>query len=326
MTLENFIKPITNTQKSWLFILTIVAISLGFMFKFSEVKAQDISINASFDCSANSVMRCGAGSVSSITDKYNKGDGHNSAMSIQDIYSYYGITSSDIASMSSPSTKIEAGWVGINGHVYDSANKLVATNAITGGRENIAGSTRADVDGTVFYVRPPSVSFQKDYLSAYVVMDRNNQFKFAILASCGNAVKATPVAKPAPVVTPTTTPTPTPIPPTTPTPVTNNTAQTVNQTVNNTCSGNVSDSTQSGNCNTINNTSVIQQTQNNVTPTPPPTTPVPATTTTVETVAPTKLVNTGPGTDMAYLFVGGTIIGVFSYRRILRHRLDNQQT
>jgi outer membrane biosynthesis protein TonB len=69
----------------------------------------------------------------------------------------------------------------------------------------------------VFYQRPPSVSFQMDALPAFVSM-KDGRFQFAILASCGNAVMATPrvvASKPrpaAPAVQPTPAPSPTPPP------------------------------------------------------------------------------------------------------------------
>lgn len=133
---------------------------------------------------------------------------------------------------------------------------MVATGALTGGRQDISGSTREDVGGTVFFVRPPSVSFASSPLSAFVVMV-NGQFKFAIIASCGNAVKATPVApapKPAPKPAPTPAPKPTPTPPPPAKPVSVCSGNTTNTASNSVAS-------QSGNCstNTTTNTTVVQQ-------------------------------------------------------------------
>jgi hypothetical protein len=119
------------------------------------------------------------------------------------------------------------GTVKVNGQV-------VATDAITAGRQNISGSTKVTTNGTTFYRRPPSVSFVSSPLSAYVVM-KNGVFQFAILASCGNPVSAhpklptpthkptpTPTRKPTPTYKPLPTPThkpyPTPTPICTPTP------------------------------------------------------------------------------------------------------------
>jgi uncharacterized repeat protein (TIGR01451 family) len=142
---------------------------------------------STYNCDANSVLWCGAPSVSSLQSKYKSGDGHNSAASIQHIYSWYGIGSSDISSMGTYEVK---GSVSKSGNVY-AGSTLVATNALTGGREYISGSTKHTVNGTTFYSRKPSVSFLDGSLSAMVYM-KNGVFQFAILNSCGNPVTGAP--------------------------------------------------------------------------------------------------------------------------------------
>jgi hypothetical protein len=167
--------------------------SLWLLFGFRlSAHAQDITISSPRNCDANAVIWCGVGSTEDLISKYNSGDSHNSAKSIQDIYSYYGITSSDINNLSSSSEVVESGRVDIDGKVYGDKGKLLATDALTGGRQDIAGSTKEDENGTIFYARPPKVSFLDRSLPAIVVL-KNNQFAYAILAACGNAVEATPV-------------------------------------------------------------------------------------------------------------------------------------
>jgi hypothetical protein len=358
MTLEHLITPVRSIKKSWLFVLALVAISGLFTLKFSEVKAQDISINSAQNCDANAVMWCGASSVSQLINRYNDGDGYNSAASIQHIYSFFGISSSQINSMRSSSVDVEAGWVGKNNHVYNNHNDLIATGAITGGRSRISGSMREKVDGTVFFVRPPSVSFQDNFLSAYVVLV-NNRFAFAILSSCGNAVMATPVAQsqPKPMPTPSsTTPTPTTTTPAT-TPVQTPPAQpSTSISANSNCSnsaivnGSSNNSTipQGGNCNTtvqqiqqttnktINNTetpaqpssTTPQTTPTTTTPTPvassstpmqPSTTPVVMTTS-----APTTLVDTGPGNLIAIFATVSAIAAITHHLFISRVKAKQQ--
>lgn len=227
-----------SLKRSWLFYLVIGLTLILFGLKLSLVHAQDISISSPRNCDDNAVIWCGAGSTDSLISKYNNGDGHNTVDSIHDILSSFGISSSDINSMSSASTDVEAGTVSKSGNVFDGSDKLVATDALTGGRQDISGSTKEVSGGTTFFVRPPSISFVSSPLAAFVVM-QDGRFAFAILVSCGNPVKATPVA-PAP------TPKPKPMA-STPTPTTQATPTTsVNQ-----CS-NVSNDTisQSGNCNT----------------------------------------------------------------------------
>ena len=159
------------------------------------------------NCDANAVIWCGATSVGSLQNSYWHGDGHNSAASIEHIYAWFGITGSEVNGMSAT---VVNGTVTKSGQVLV-GNQVVATGAITGGRQNIAGSTKESWGGTTFFVRKPSVSFLDNSLSAFVVM-KNGQFQFAVIKACGNAVKATAVVKPTPTPTPVPTPTPTVVP------------------------------------------------------------------------------------------------------------------
>lgn len=160
---------------------------------------------AGFDCDANAVEYCGAAanassttaSQANIINKYKTGDGKNTAASIQHIYNYFGISTAEVGSLGITGklgTVTKAGDVVLNG-------KVVANNAITAGRQDIAGSTKVVSAGTTFFVRKPSVSFNSNSLSAYVVVDKDGVFQYAIIASCANPVKATPTVKP-PVKTP----------------------------------------------------------------------------------------------------------------------------
>lgn len=162
------------------------------------------------NCDSNAVIWCGVTDVSMLQNRYAKGDGHNSAVSIQHIYAWFGISGSAISAMSSDTVN---GSVTKSGNVFV-GNRLVATNALTGGRQNIPGSTQESWGGTNFWIRKPSVSFLDNSLSAFVVI-KNGQFQFAVIKSCGNAVKAAPVKRP----TPTTTPPPIPTMTVTPVPM-----------------------------------------------------------------------------------------------------------
>lgn len=152
------------------------------------------------DCDANAVIYCGATSISSLQTKYNQSVSNAtvkySAASIHNIYSYskFGISSTDVADLSHEpaGTKVVVGSVTKSGDVFVPGNSIpVATGAISAGRQNIAGSTQVTNNGTTFYVRPTSVSFVSNSLSAFVVM-KNGVFQFAIIESCGNPVHATP--------------------------------------------------------------------------------------------------------------------------------------
>jgi PKD repeat protein len=205
-------------------------------------------------CNGDSVISGGVTSASDLINKYNKGDGCNSASSIAHFYSYFGISSTDIQSIN---TTEQMGNVTSSGDVY--LNKqLVATNAITAGRENSStscgGSTK--ISGG-FYTRPPCASFLSSPLSALVVM-KNGVFQFAILTSCGNPVKATPkTTTSVGVMTPTPTPKPTPAPaPPAPTPTKTIETGECNGNTTNSNSGGVA--SQGGNCSI--NTTIVKTT------------------------------------------------------------------
>lgn len=169
------------------------AIAAGFVITIASIAAVATLGGASAapvstpNCDANSIVWCGASSVSKLQTAYSKGDGHNSATAIKNVYSSFGIDASEVSAMSTTSV---AGYVTKSGDVY-AGSTLVATGAVTAGRQNISGSTKVTYGGTTFYTRKPSVSFRNDQLSAMVSM-KNGVFQFAILNSCGNPVKATP--------------------------------------------------------------------------------------------------------------------------------------
>lgn len=188
------------------FILAISSIAAA-----ATITAASASPVSTPDCDNNAVVVCGATNVSQLQQKYNNKNGvtsgniKESQSTIHNIYNYskFAISSSDISSMSSQAV---SGYVTKSGDVY-AGGKLVATGALTAGRQNISGSTKVTGNGTTFYTRKPSVSFQNDELSAMVDM-KNGVFQFAILNSCGNPVAATPKTTPKPTPTPTPTPTP----------------------------------------------------------------------------------------------------------------------
>jgi hypothetical protein len=169
--------------------------------------ATALTVGSARDCDSNTVIECGALTPNELKQKYNNNAG------VSGIFSHFGISSQDINNVST-TTAVE-GKVTEGGRVVVD-NKTVATDAITAGRQNMPGSKAITRGSITFYERPPSVSFASSSLPAFVVM-KDGQFDFAIIASCGNPVKATPVKPPAkkPVTPPpaATAPTPTPTPP-----------------------------------------------------------------------------------------------------------------
>ncbi len=161
------------------FISASTAVVAAF-FLFASGPA--LSAQASGDCDNNAIIRCGVSSLTDLKQKYRE----NQAGNVQAIFQHFGISSE--AAMDG----MVAGRVTKSNEVYV-GNELVATNAVTAGRQNMPGSTPI-LNGAA-YQRPPSVSFRSSSLPALVKME-NGQFKSAVIMSCGNPVKATP--KPVP--------------------------------------------------------------------------------------------------------------------------------
>jgi hypothetical protein len=182
-------------------ILSILFLAVAFGYK-------TIDKAAAAECDANNVIMCGASTSAALQN------GTDQAGTLQ-IFSAFGITSEDISNISSTSvngvvTSNNMVWIrresgqcpetdmsSLNSQARQAIENnstmcLVGTNAVTAGRQNIAGSRAMSSDGVKFFERPPSVSFVQGSLSAFVVMN-NGRFSFAILKACGNPVMATPV-------------------------------------------------------------------------------------------------------------------------------------
>jgi hypothetical protein len=251
-----------------LLILSGLSLNYGLSHALTSPVANpaNLSISTPTNCDNNAVLYCGATSLDTLINKYTNGDNVNSAASIQHIYKYFNISASDIKDMEDASSNetVQVGTVSKNGDVYDSSGKVIATSALTAGRIGTPSEAES-YGGTTFYVRAPSVSFLSNTLSAYVVTV-NNKFSFAILASCGNPVTATPVAAPAPKPAPAPAPTPKPVTPTpapTPAPTQNTVSYCNGNTVNEDVAGVAS---QGGNCSQ--NTTIVQEETEQSAPTP----------------------------------------------------------
>lgn len=143
-------------------------------------------------CIGDYVVPGGVSSVAGVKSAY-------SHPRVAHVYKYFGISRQDINGMAGHSV---SGAVTKSGNVIV-GGKVVATHAISAGCGFIAGSTKVNDGYMTFYTRPTSVSFAKSSLPAMVVM-KDHKFSYAILKSCGNPVKATPV-KPRSVITKTVT-------------------------------------------------------------------------------------------------------------------------
>lgn len=115
------------------------------------------------DCDTNAVIQCGALSTGELQQKL-------SQQGAAEIFRYFGISRRDIMRLDSNAV---LGYVTRAGNVVVDG-ETVARNAMTAGRQNMAGSTPVSSQGVQFYTRPPSVSFNSNRLEAFVVMSNNN--------------------------------------------------------------------------------------------------------------------------------------------------------
>lgn len=154
---------------------------------FSAMSLSFMPVQAAIprDKDSNAIMYGGAETRTELTAN-TKGD-------IVNIYNHYGINKSDLGSL-------------IEGVVYKdgritAGGKLVATGAISTGRQPIGSNSRAvNAGGVTVYERPTSTSFKSPSIPAFVKIT-NGRFQYAVIKSCGNPTKGTPTPVP---------PTPTP--------------------------------------------------------------------------------------------------------------------
>lgn len=144
------------------------------------------------DNNLNAVMYGGAYSIDELNAKLNGGTGkqHQSAGELQSLFAAYGIKQSDFG-------QLVDGYVNKQNQVIVNGT-VVASDVTTMGRHNIAGSTYNGSFGYPLYLRHPSVSFVSDNLQAFVSMNYDGTYAYAILKPCGNivigpGVKARPV-------------------------------------------------------------------------------------------------------------------------------------
>lgn len=130
---------------------------------------------------------------------------------LQAIYKWAGATDAIVNGMSTANTKV--GTLYRDGHIAVDG-KTVATDAWVSARFTNGGGF-TNITGNV-YARKTTTSFEHATAPVIVYMN-NDQAVFAVMISCGNAVKITPVKTPTPPTPPTTPETPkTPQTPVTP--------------------------------------------------------------------------------------------------------------
>lgn len=144
------------------------------------VSAAEVTFNSKRNCDTNSILHCGAMNTAELQDKY------TADSKAKAVYTAYNINEQDVQDIGAHAV---AGSVSKSGNV-EVNGKVVANSAESAGYHNMPGSTAASHGGVTFYNSPPSSSFVSERIDAYVVLNQDGQFRYAILASCGNPVKA----------------------------------------------------------------------------------------------------------------------------------------
>ncbi|HRV76106.1 MAG: DUF11 domain-containing protein [Candidatus Nomurabacteria bacterium] len=149
---------------------------------------------ASGDCSDNSIVKCGGFSNGSGPSQANFNRNvatYHNAGNVDKIFDHYGIDDTRLGSL-------PLGTVNSDGKVYLNG-KVVATGARSTGRQWVSGSTAIKIPGYAdIYERDVSRIFRQGSIQAWIKLDANGRFMYAVLTVCGNPVVGTPVEPPRP--------------------------------------------------------------------------------------------------------------------------------
>lgn len=182
-----FNKVVEFIKKKPLYALALLALVAGSVTLIGASAATG-------DCSPNSIVRCGAFSNGSgpTQANFNKNvKAYHNADNIDKIYDHYGIDDTKLGSLA-------LGSVSKDGNVY-LGGKVVATGARSTGRDWVPGSSSIQIPGYKdIYERDVKDIFKQGSIQAWIKMDANGKFKYAVLTVCGNPVVATPVEPPKP--------------------------------------------------------------------------------------------------------------------------------
>lgn len=166
-----------------LFVGAVVAV--GAFVSFGVLNPSMMSASAA-DCSTNSVIKCGFGTLAELRSKYKT----NATGDLEDLYNRYGLTPSVVnGATAKTGTVYKDGRLVVDG-------KVVGTEAHSVGRHYIAGSTSFKAGGTTFYERPTTVSMISNAMSVIVFYDGNGNVIAAVMHDCGNPVRVKVVPQP----------------------------------------------------------------------------------------------------------------------------------
>lgn len=161
-------------------MVAIVTIALGLVLSPTDVGIA----NAGQDCDSNAVIYCGITSRAKLKEKLTNGTGrqYQSASELQSLFAYYRIYPKDVY-------RLRDGYVTKDNRVVvPGYNVKNGSNVYSMGRSYMSGSTRVSRFPYPIYLRHPSVSFRSNSIPAYVYMNPDSTFAYAVIKSCGNIV------------------------------------------------------------------------------------------------------------------------------------------
>ncbi len=137
-------------------------------------------------CKTNDIIPCGVSSAQDTVNKINQ----NAPGDLNKIYPAYlpGFSTADLA-QAVEGISHKNGTITVNG-------KVVATNAVSIGRNAKSSSTPVNLGGKTYHESSSQTVFLSDSLPSLVVM-KGGVFQYAIIKGCGNPEKGTPTEKPA---------------------------------------------------------------------------------------------------------------------------------
>lgn len=171
------------------FVMAVMLTGVG-VYQFNQTAA-----DAASPCNAqtNDIVPNGTASYADVTRHYNA----NTCGDVTAIYNHYWIKPNLAAG-----DKVIDGTSNNRGEIIANG-RVVATNAASIGRHNIhATSQRIAIAGQTYYqtshVGGKAFANPNGSLPTLVVLDKDGNFKNAIIKACGNPVYATPVPPPVP--------------------------------------------------------------------------------------------------------------------------------
>lgn len=164
------------TKKTIAILIAVLAAAVG-LGGASTAGASELRY-----CNNSPIIQCGTLTASEFTEKYNE----NAKGDLPAIYSHYGINPKAIAGA-------KDGTINKNGEI-EVDGQVVATGAWSVGRQKLGTTNReVSISGKTYYEKPASAALTVQEEPAFVFLDKNGQYTGAIIKSCANPVKATPV-------------------------------------------------------------------------------------------------------------------------------------